>query len=36
VLSPLPPALVARLAAEGLEAPQIEPTRILELRIDGA
>lgn len=36
VLSPLPPAIVAKLAADGLEAPQIEPTRILELRTDRA
>lgn len=36
LLSPLPPFLVARLAASGLRAPQIEPQRILELRIDRA
>ena len=36
LLSPLPPFLVARLAATGLRAPQIEPQRILELRIDRA
>jgi len=36
VLSPLPPPLVAKIAAEGLQAPQIEPSRILELRIDRA
>jgi hypothetical protein len=34
VLSPLPPNLAAKLAAEGLAAPEIEPNRILELRID--
>lgn len=36
LLSPLPPSVVARLAASGLRAPQIEPHRILELRIDRA
>jgi hypothetical protein len=36
VLSPLPPSLVAKIAADGLQAPQIEPKRILELRIDRA
>jgi hypothetical protein len=36
VLSPLPPELVAAIAAQGLDAPQIEPARILELRIDRA
>jgi hypothetical protein len=36
VLSPLPPSVVAKIAAEGLQAPQIEPKRILELRIDRA
>jgi hypothetical protein len=36
VLSPLPAPLVAKVAAEGLEAPEIEPRRILELRIDRA
>ncbi|MGA7356796.1 MAG: hypothetical protein WBW76_15325 [Candidatus Cybelea sp.] len=34
VLSPLSPELAAKLAAEGLAAPEIEPRRILELRID--
>jgi hypothetical protein len=34
VLSPLSPELAANLAAEGLAAPEIEPKRILELRID--
>lgn len=34
LLSPLPPLLIARVAADGLKAPQIEPARILELRID--
>ncbi len=36
VLSPLTPELVAAIAAQGLEAPEIEPARILELRIDRA
>jgi hypothetical protein len=36
VLSPLPAELVARIAAEGLAAPQIEPNKILELRLDRA
>lgn len=36
LLSPLPPATVAKLAASGLQAPEIEPQRILELRIDRA
>lgn len=36
LLSPLPPQLVAKVAASGLRAPQIEPQRILELRINGA
>jgi hypothetical protein len=36
LLSPLPPELVARVAASGLRAPQIEPQRVLELRINGA
>jgi hypothetical protein len=36
VLSPLPPSMVASIAADGLRAPQISPQRILELRIDGA
>jgi len=36
VLSPLPPAIVAKIAAEGLEAPQIDPGRILELRTERA
>jgi hypothetical protein len=34
LLSPLSPELAAKLAAEGLAAPEIEPKRILELRID--
>lgn len=33
VLSPLPPWVVVRLAAEGLQAPQVEPARVLELRM---
>lgn len=32
LLSPIPSALAAKLAASGLRAPQIEPARILELR----
>lgn len=36
LLSPLPPTLVASIAAGGLHAPQVEPARILEMRIDGA
>jgi len=36
LLSPLPASLLARIAAEGLQAPQIDPNRILELRIDRA
>ncbi len=36
VLSPLPLELVAAIAAQGLEAPEIEPARILEARIDRA
>lgn len=36
LLSPLPPSVVAELAARGLRAPQIVPQRILELRIDRA
>lgn len=36
LLSPLPPSLIAKIAASGLEAPQIVPKRILELRIDRA
>lgn len=36
LLSPLPPPVVAQLAASGLRAPEIEPQRILELRIDRA
>ncbi|MBV8067123.1 MAG: hypothetical protein JO113_04025 [Candidatus Eremiobacteraeota bacterium] len=36
LLSPLPPALVASIAAAGLQASQIVPQRILELRIDRA
>jgi hypothetical protein len=34
VLSPISPEVAAKLAAEGLAAPQIDPKRILELRID--
>ena len=36
LLSPLPPSVVAQLAATGLRAPQIEPQRILDLRINRA
>jgi len=36
VLAPLPPEVVAKIAADGLQAPQIEPARVLELRINGA
>jgi hypothetical protein len=34
LLSPVSPDVAAKLAAEGLAAPEIEPNRILELRID--
>lgn len=34
LLSPLPPATVAKIAAQGLQAPQILPNRVLELLID--
>jgi hypothetical protein len=34
LLSPLPPPLVASIAGAGLQAPEIEPARILELRIE--
>lgn len=33
LLSPLPPAIVASIAATGLQAPALDPGRILELRI---
>lgn len=36
LLSPLPPSVVAGIAAAGLQAPQVEPARILELRINRA
>ncbi len=36
LLTPLPPALAAKVAADGLHAPQISPERILEARIDSA
>jgi hypothetical protein len=36
LLSPLTADVAAKLAAEGLLAPEIEPHRILELRIDRA
>jgi hypothetical protein len=35
LLSPLPPSVVVGIAAAGLQAPQIELGRILELRIEG-
>jgi hypothetical protein len=35
LLSPLPPSLVASVARAGLQAPEIEPTRILELQVEG-
>jgi hypothetical protein len=34
LLSPLPPATIAKIAAAGLQAPQITPERVLELLID--
>jgi hypothetical protein len=34
LLAPLPPSLAARIAADGLQAPEIAPQRVLELRID--
>jgi hypothetical protein len=34
LLSPLPPAVIARIAADGLEAPQIAPERVLEILLD--
>jgi hypothetical protein len=36
LLSPLPAEVLASIAADGLETPQIAPQRILELRIDRA
>jgi hypothetical protein len=36
VLAPMPGALVAMVAAQGLEAPQISAQRVLEFRIDRA
>lgn len=36
LLSPMPRALVAKVAASGLHAPQIQPQRILDLRIGRA
>lgn len=36
VISPLPPALAAKIAASGLSAPEITPQRILEMWIDRA
>ncbi len=34
LLAPLPPSVAAGVAAAGLQAPQIDPERILELRIE--
>jgi hypothetical protein len=34
LLSPLPPESLARIAADGLEAPQIAPERVLEMLLD--
>jgi hypothetical protein len=34
LLSPLPPASIARIAADGLEAPEIAPERVLEMLLD--
>jgi hypothetical protein len=34
LLSPLPPGSIARIAADGLEAPQITPERVLEMLLD--
>ena len=36
LLAPIPPQLVAKIAAEGLQAPQIALERVLELLIDDA
>lgn len=36
LLAPLPPAIVAKIAACGLQAPQVAPDRILELRTERA
>jgi hypothetical protein len=36
LLSPLPPSLAASIAADGLQAPQIGPKRVLELRVNDA
>lgn len=36
VLSPLPPASLARIAADGLQAPQVAPDRVLEVLIERA
>ena len=36
LLSPLPPAVIAAIAAQGLQAPEMGPERILELRIENA
>jgi hypothetical protein len=34
LLSPLPPESIARIAADGLEAPQVAPDRVLEMLLD--
>jgi hypothetical protein len=34
LLSPLPPGSIARVAADGLQAPQIAPERVLEMLLD--
>jgi hypothetical protein len=36
LLSPLPEAVVAKIASDGLRAPEIAPARVLELLIDDA
>ncbi len=36
LLSPLPPYLLTRMAADGLGAPEIEPKRVLDLLVDDA
>lgn len=34
LLSPLPPSWIARIAADGLQAPEIAPERVLEMLLD--
>jgi hypothetical protein len=36
VLAPLPASVIANIAARGLQAPQIQPDRVLELLVDDA